>query len=130
MFWKNRRYVDKDIGELSYISGMWHGESSVPAGSVLIDIEGEKDGPNVHALTQAKSILAELDRIKIEATAYIESEDIDDFMRGNGSLVFDGFTSYIKDSRFDLGFGLSGWDDAIIVVQFQEGRPCGLQLCD
>lgn len=53
---------------------MWHGESSVPAGSVLIDVEGEKDGPNVHALTQAKSILAELDRIKIEATAYIESE--------------------------------------------------------
>ncbi|WP_345870179.1 hypothetical protein [Shewanella algae] len=76
MFWKNRRYVDKDIGELSYISGMWHGESSVPAGSVLIDVEGEKDGPNVHALTQAKSILAELDRIKIEATAYIESEDM------------------------------------------------------
>lgn len=53
---------------------MWHGESSVPAGSVLIDVEGEKDGPNVHALIQAKSILAELDRIKIEATAYIESE--------------------------------------------------------
>ncbi|MEC8810258.1 MAG: hypothetical protein VXY23_03000 [Pseudomonadota bacterium] len=130
MFWKKRKYRDYELGELTFSCRSWQLETLLNGDELYVDIEGTKDRPDSSALRQAKNLLANITKIRCAAEEYVATAGVEHFTVGHGKLILDGLTSYKDEGRFDLGFGLSDWDDAIVVVQFIDGKPRDIQIGD
>ena len=130
MFWQNRKFYDKDVGELTFENEYWHYTTNLELGELLIDLDGTKIEPDISALKQSKFILNNIDCIRNLAIKFIDEQDISPFTKDTGSAVLDSFTSYQYIGKYDLIFGLSGWDDAFIIVHFKSNAPFDISLGD
>ena len=129
MFWKKRTYSDDIFGPLSYSSKSWFTEKHLFENEEIgISVGGTKIAPDEKMLIIAKKIVSDLKSLKQIAIKYINEQDISDFTENNGDLVFDGLDVYKDDGSFDLGFGLSEWPDASIIVHFKENAPYEISL--
>jgi len=131
MFWKKKKHFDSQLGELVYNDGAWSGSTSNEKyENILLDIEGSKDHPDDIALTQAKDLLRQINKYILLAKDFILAQDLEHFINGNGHIIFDGFYSSKVPGILDLQFGISNWDDAVIIVHFKEGNPQEISLGD
>ncbi len=131
MFWKKTKFIDDELGELIFRSGDWGTMKLIePYGEVHFSIVGTRECPDPLSLNNARHILKQLDEYVQIAKYFILSGDVNDFIDGNGTLVFDGFLVGEEKGQFDLGFGLSQWDDAVISAHFKNYAPYEISLGD
>jgi len=131
MFWNKHKYNHEELGEFTFSYGTWTSETMTsPSDEILINITGDKHSPNTPSLTQAINIYNNIEKYTNKAKEYIAAIDISEFMKGNGSLVLDGFHSHSEPGQFDIDFGLSNWDDASITIHFKDNKPYEVSLSD
>jgi hypothetical protein len=132
MFWKKRKFEDEALGELSFYNGRWLSKQvDTPFGSILISLEGDSASPSPQGLSQARQLLSSPEHVIETANAFLEADaNAQEFMKSNGSLVLDSFSFYPSEGTFEVGFGLSDWEDAMITVVFKDGSPCEVLLAD
>lgn len=130
MFWKKQKFNDEDVGELTFEVGYWNFTSLLGSEELLIDVEGSIIEPDADALQQAKRVLKNIESIHDEANKFINEQGISHFTKGMEHTTLDRFSSYKEIGKYDVRFGLSNWDDAIIVVHFQSNKPSDISLSD
>lgn len=133
MFFKKTKYHDQELGEIEYSLGSWFFEKNISSKQVLIEVEGNKKGINPESLEQAKNILINIPYLLEKAENYIKKQDITEFTNQTGeeyTLLFDGIHSCSKSGEFALGFSLSNWEDAYVIVHFEEQLPYAISLGD
>ena len=131
MFWRKRTFNDESLGELKFEFNSWSGKaSSNKLNEILFDVAGSKEKPNVASLGHAKFILSNISGYVENAEKFITNQNLDGFTDKAGILIFDGFSAFLEEGSFDMQFGLSEWDDALIVVHYKNFEPSDISLGD
>ena len=132
MFWRKPTITDPELGFLTFSYGAWDtARLETPAGSLMVSVAGSKDQPNPDCLAAAKLLVRSPGAVIAEAREYVVADaNACEFMSGHGDLLLDGVAFLPGDGNFEVLFGLSGWDDASLVVCFASSRPYEVQLGD
>jgi hypothetical protein len=131
MFWRKQTYQDEELGELQFNQNSWSGRiTSQELHEILVNLEGSKERPESASLNQSKYLIKNIANNLCEARSYLKTQNIQNFTTNSGDIVFEGLSSYSEIGKFDLHFGLSEWDDAFIIVHFQNNIPINISLGD
>jgi hypothetical protein len=132
MFWKKPILEDPDVGTLTFLSDQWMSESiSTPCGEIWVSIGGDRTALSPEGLIEAKKLASNPDGAFRAAAAFIHSDaGAQEFIKGNGELVFNGFSITPIAGKFKTEFSLSNWSDAMISVEFENGLPYDVSLAD
>lgn len=93
-------------------------------------LHGGKGGPTPQVVDAAQRLLKSSAELIARAQLFIHADKhAVEFMEGNGSLVWDGFSVY-ETGSFAVEFTMTDWPDAMISVPFENGVPTEVRLAD
>ena len=132
MFWKKRQVEDAVLGILTYHDGEWISELLPSScGAIRIGVEGSKAAPSSEGISDAREAFVSPAWITEAARAYLLADaQAVEMMQGHGELTLDGFSFTSTRGVFSVTYGLTGWPDAMLVIEFSQGVPCEVSLSD
>ena len=131
MFGKKKIFIDKQFGNLEYYQGYWSGCTVIGQfQECIVELAGDKNSPNPVSLEQGKKITTDINYFINSSVEFIQQKNINEFIEGNGDLVFGGFCTNETPGSFDIQFSLSNWEDASIVVHFENNKPVEISQGD
>lgn len=130
MFWKNKKLEIDGLGTCERGGDSWCFDTKLGEDKIYVELEGSKIAPNTDSIDQAKLILKNIGSEIETALKYIEKEDIKHFTNGAGEMKFSSIFVKSEKGKYDLEFDFSLWEDAYVVVHFENHKPNALSLGD
>ncbi len=130
MFWKKRRIRIEKYGEFTWDLDNWYGEYAYLGSDISIGLDGTKESPATISIAQLDIIFESIDIIKKDALTFLAQQDISEFTKDGGALYFSAIYSTDKKGVYDIEFSLTDWEEAYIIVHFQNKNPYNLSLGD
>lgn len=130
MFWKKKKYLDEELGEMTFSSSTWEASlADREVGNFVAFLSGTKESPSHEQLTKAKEVFKKPSASVTAAKEYLDHHSIvetlaSEFERRVGELVLDGYDFRYNTNEYDIFFGLTLWPDAVITVHFKDDKAC------
>lgn len=130
MFWKKYNLTDDTLGAFEWVTDHWYAEVDVNGQNLSISILGSKTEFDQSSLSQAKDIIHNIDHIAAQAQVYLNEQDISSFTQDGGQVFLGAIFSKEKVGTFDIEFYLTEWEDACIIIHFNDNQPTAFSLGD
>ena len=130
-FRSKHTFEDARLGRFTRMHTWWMSDPiATTVGKLAVTIVGDKDAPSAGGIELARHLIENPAQYIADAIAAVRKDtEAAEFIRGSGEIVVDGF-AVEASGRFAVQLSLTEWPDAMIGVDFEDGKPCGIELAD
>lgn len=131
MFWRKKKNIlIDDLGEFEMASSTWYCDRNFRDQKLNIGLDGSTEKPDNNAVLNARMLIENIDPYLQKAEDFLKNQDINKFTKNAGKIYLSSLFCKENIGDFDIEFSLTKWEEAYILVHFQDSKPYELSLGD